>query len=226
MIVRFPRHARASAGSQDAKAASKSAVRPAERARSVESSGNQYSAGILSRCHHLETCVAVAPGSSTAKDSRDLPQSSMMSRNDAILAMPALLGQLVLKSKADLSLDDGLALGHNVRMAKRPKVLTDYELGFLARTAAARLTDPKRSQAKMAATLEVPQDTYKWYEIRSLLPHEHVPAFLAETEVTFEWLFTGIGKGPAWKGRLEELRVKRDEEAAKQSRPKKTNKAA
>jgi hypothetical protein len=210
-VVRLPaRHARASKNSRAAKVVNRSADTLAVRARSVESSATQYSAGILSLCHHLETCVAETFGSSAAKASRDLPQSSMMLRNDVRLDIAKTIGHSVLKRKATPSLDTSQPLGQNVPMVRsKKKVLSDYELQFLARTFAARNVTGK-TQAKFADLLQkgMEQDFYKQYETRSMLPHELIDRFLELTGVDPIWLFGGRGKGPAWRERYEELQAK------------------
>lgn len=181
-------------------------VRPASIARLVESSAAQYSAGMLSLCHHLETCVAVAPGSSDAKASRDLPHNSIIARNEVKSIMSPILGQLVLKGKANSSLDCEMPLGHNVPMAsKAKKPLSEYELGFLARTFMAR-QQTHMTQDEFAGKLGgLSQDTYKQYEVRGPLPHHLIDPFLNLTGVTWEYLFTGRGVGPAWRERYKEL---------------------
>lgn len=204
-VVRFPRrrHARtSSAGCRAAKPVSTSAVTRLMVAVSVARTADHHSAGTLSRCHHFETADGLAP-MSAAMASRE-GQRSMMDLNDSKLLMISPIGQTVLQSKANPSLDLKLSLGHNVPMTKR--VLTDFEMRFLARTFAARklVSD---SQADFAAQLEegMEQDHYKQFEVRSKLPHELIDQFLSLTKVSYEWLFTGRGKGPAWQARYEEL---------------------
>src|SRR5689334_18701828 len=84
MVLEF-RHARSSIPSRDAKLASLSAVSPAVRARSVESTSFHQRSGMRLRCHHLETCEAVVPVS-LAQSSR-VGQSSIIARNEANLDM-------------------------------------------------------------------------------------------------------------------------------------------
>lgn len=204
LFPRGRRHARTS--SRAANRVSKSEVTPASIALLVPSNADQYSAGILSLWCHLETCVAEAPGNSEAKASRDFPHNSMIERNEVKSVMAQSLGQLVLKSKANPSLDCDLPLGHNVRMAtKSKKSLSDYDLGFLARTFAAREA-LNMTQDEFAEQLGgMSQDTYKQYETRGPLPHHLIDPFLNLTGVSWEYLFTGRGEGPAWRERYKVL---------------------
>lgn len=201
IVVRFPRrHARASAISRAAKAVRISAVTPASTARGVLSSSDQYSGGTLSRCHHLDTCVAVVPGNSEAIASREFPHSSMIFRNEVKSDMLAFIGQSVLKRKAIPSLDYQLALGHNVRMASFDKE-AEYKQQFIERVREARIaTGMKQWQA--AEGLGIPQDHYKHYEVLKggkgrLMPHHLIAQFCVICRVNLEWLVTGKGK-KAW----------------------------
>ena len=90
--------------------------------------------------------------------------------------------------------------------AKPPRnPLSDYELAFVARTFAAREAK-SLTQDKLAAQLcGVSRGTYKQYETRNPLPHHLIDDFLRETGVSWEYLFTGRGKGPDWRIRLQIL---------------------
>lgn len=216
IVVRFPHHVRASAVSRAAKRVKTSAVTPEVFAFCVARTEAHQPAGMLSRCHHFVTLGPVAPVS-TAIASRE-SHNSITSLNEPIFAMSGPIGHLVLKRKANLSLDCKIPLGHTVRMTRRP--LTDFECRFLARTCAARkLVAP--SQDEFAPRLQdgMKQDHYKQYETRSPLPHELIDRFLKLTGVNYEWLFTGRGVGPTWQDRYQEL-------LAKQQKPKKGKKAA
>lgn len=92
------------------------------------------------------------------------------------------------------------------KSSKKP--LSDYELGFMARTWAAR--DAKGwSQKLMGEKLGgLSQDTYKQYETRGMLPRPLVGAFVALTGISFEYLFDGKAEGPAWRERFSELASK------------------
>jgi hypothetical protein len=149
-------------------------------------------------------------------------QSSMIDRKEPNSDMGANLGQMVLDCKANLSCDCPEPLGHNVPMAK--KLLSDYELRFLARTNAARESTGKK-QGDFASQLQdgMEQDYYKQYETRSMLPYELIPKFLSLTGVNYEWLFEGKGDGPDWKPRHKIL-VEREE--AKRIRGRKQKRAA
>lgn len=143
-----------------------------------------------------------------------------MLRNEVKSDMAPVIGQLVLKNKADLSLDSNLPVGQDVRMASASKKpLTRYDLEFLARTHAAREA-AGLTQEEMALKLGgLSQDRYKQYEIRSPLPHSLIPAFLEAAKVDYEYLFTGRGQGPAAHKRYEIL-------VERQKQKKKLKKAA
>lgn len=142
----------------------------------------------------------------------------MTARNVARSDIDDSIGQTVLEHKAILSLDGELPIGHNVPMAK--KVLTDFECRFLARTYAARKLKFE-TQDEIASALQdgMKQDTYKQYEVRGTLPYELIDRFLKLTGVSYEWLFTGRGPGPAWQERYETL-------LSRQQKPKRARKAA
>jgi hypothetical protein len=61
-------------------------------------------------------------------------------------------------------------------------------------------------QWQMAEALDMPQDKYKQYEGRSLLPHHLIGRFCLVTHVDPEWLVTGRGQKP-----LKSLAVVSDE---------------
>lgn len=194
-IVRFPeRHHVRTSCSRAARLVSKAADIPLERAFSVKSKEAQYSAGMLSRCHHLDTWAADTPGSSTARPSRDFPQSSMMLRNVVKLVMPKRIGPSVLKRKAFLSLDQKKSVGHTVPMSDS-ETEAEYKQAFMQRVKEARIARGLK-QWEMAEALVpgMPQDKYKQYEGRSLLPHHLMGRFCLICRVDPEWLLTGKGK--------------------------------
>lgn len=63
-----------------------------------------------------------------------------------------------------------------------------YKRAFLTRTAEAR-SKAGLTQEEIATLLNIPQDKYKHYEKRSLLPHYLVPAFCIATRIDPAWLF-------------------------------------
>ncbi len=69
----------------------------------------------------------------------------------------------------------------------------EYKQSFMARVAAAR-TALGWKQWQMAEALDMPQDKYKQYEGRSLLPHHLIRRFCLIARVDMEWLLTGRGK--------------------------------
>lgn len=193
-VVWLKDHARATAGSRAAKVVRSSAVTPAPTARSVRSTSDQYSGGMLSRCHHFDIWVAVVPGNSAAIASREFPHSSMIERNEVKSVMTTLIGQMVLKYKALPSLDCGLSLGHTVPMAESDTE-DQFKQEFTGRVKAARASLGWK-QWQMADALGMPQDKYKQYEGRSLLPHHLIGRFCLVTHIDPEWLMTGRGKKP------------------------------
>lgn len=124
-------------------------------------------------------------------------QSSITSRKDRSSGkslMPNHLGQIVLNYKDKLAYDCGLALGHNVRMVEQ-ETEAQFKQRFTKRVKDARAALGWK-QWQMAEALDMPQDKYKQYEGRSLLPHHLIGRFCLITRVDPEWLMTGHGKKP------------------------------
>lgn len=191
IVVRLPlRHARTSAGSRAANAVNTSAVTQFAVAFSVASTADHHSAGMLSRCPHLVTAVTWAP-TSAAMASREGHNSMMDLKEDSSLIGKAI-GQTVLKRKAILSLDGELSLGHTVRMAES-ETEAEYKQEFMDRIRKARIARGLK-QWEIAEALGMPQDKYKQYESRSLLPHYLLGRFCVICRVDEKWLVTGRGK--------------------------------
>lgn len=74
--------------------------------------------------------------------------------------------------------------------------LTAFHKAFTDRTKQARIACGL-TQAEIATILGITQDTYKQYEMRTMLPHRYVPAFCAATRVTEKWLFGSGGRREA-----------------------------
>ncbi len=193
ILVAFPRvHARASTTSRAAKLVSKSAVMPFIAAISVAKTTAHHSAGMLSRCHHFETVDELAPTAAAAASFEG--HNSITERNELISDMVHVLGQPVLKIKANLSLDDSLSLGHTVRMADSDEEAL-FKQEFTKRIALARVARGwKQWQAAEAMGME--QDKYKQYEGRSLMPHYLIGRFCLVMRVDPVWLITGRGEKP------------------------------
>lgn len=191
-VLQFRNHARASAGSRAAKAASVSAVKPALCATSVRKIGNHHSAGIVLRCGHFRAASALAPIS--AASAAGVSQSSTTSRK--LETMEPLIGQSVLNCKANLSHDYDAQRGFNTAMPK-DEGYSDFYRAFIGRTKAAREASGY-TQQEMGELLDgLPQDHYKQFEGRSPLPHHLIPRFSLLCRVNMLWLLTGKGKGPA-----------------------------
>ena len=72
---------------------------------------------------------------------------------------------------------------------------TQYKQRFMERVAEARIARGLK-QWQLAEALGMPQDKYKQYEGRSLLPHHLIGRFCIVTRVEPEWLITGRGQKP------------------------------
>jgi transcriptional regulator with XRE-family HTH domain len=70
---------------------------------------------------------------------------------------------------------------------------TEYKQSFMRRVAAARSALGWK-QWQMAEALNMPQDRYKQYESRTLLPHHLIRRFCLIARVDLEWLLTGRGR--------------------------------
>jgi hypothetical protein len=188
-IIRF-NHARASSSSRAAKAANLSALKPAVEARSVASTADHHSAGILLRWPHLVTRGTVVPTSDAIAASEG--QSFTTARNESMSVMTRNLGQSVLKRKAILSLDGRNPLGHTVRMVES-EAEAIYKREFRARVKESRVAAALK-QWEIADALGMTQDKYKQYETRSLLPHHLIGRFCVICHINPEWLITGHGQ--------------------------------
>jgi hypothetical protein len=195
-VVRLvQRHARTST-SRAAKRVRRSAVTPASTALDVDSTDDHHSAGMLSLCHHFVTMPAETPISDPMANLAPWasfgPQSSMTSRNEVISIMPQPLGQLVLKRKAKLSLDDFTALGQNVPMTEADDKET-YRTDFIDRVRRARGSTGKK-QWEIALSMGVEQDEYKHWESKRLMPHHLIARFCFACHVDPVWMLTGHGR--------------------------------
>lgn len=191
MIIQFPVHRLAS---KDAAASSAraSARKPFSRATRVPSTDFQRSDGMLSRCHHLLTAEADAP-ISEAIASFEGHQPITSRKEFGRTAMPDLLGQTVLKSKAKVSRADQIVVGVYAAMDRMSE--TEEKAYFIGRTKAARVAKYP-TQKEICLLLDLDQGTYKQYETRTPLPHRFIPKFCAAVGVSTDWLLTGEGKGP------------------------------
>lgn len=97
---------------------------------------------------------------------------------------------LSFKSTPIVSHDFGSSPRQNERMSDTSG--TDYKAAFLQRTKEAR-EKANFTQDQIAKILQISQDTYKQYEIRSLLPHRYIGAFCTATRISESWLLTGHG---------------------------------
>lgn len=159
---------------------------------SVARMADHHSAGTLLRCHHFETAEAPAP-ISAAMASRE-GHFSIKARKDAKSVIPDLIGQSVLKRKADLSLDGKILLGHTVQMADSV-LKTQYDQELIARVKAARIATGKK-QWQVAELLGIKQDQYKHYEVGRPIPHHLIGRFCLICSIDPNWLLTGKGAKP------------------------------
>lgn len=70
-----------------------------------------------------------------------------------------------------------------------------FKQSFTQRVKTARIATGLK-QWQVADLLGIPQDKYKQYEGRSLLPHALVGRFCTICRINPEWLFTGMGQKP------------------------------
>ncbi len=202
-VVQFPRHVRASTVSPErateraASAVIISAVIPAWRTTAVPKTADHHSEGILSRRRHLETIERVAPMSDTAASMEG--HRSITALNDAGfeagLDIESLLGQFGLDGKANVAHDARPAVGDNAGMANGMSATEDRQ-AFIRRVRLARMARYE-TQTPVCTILGISQGVYKHYEGRSALPYRFIPKFVAATGIDYEWLLTGVGKGPA-----------------------------
>lgn len=68
---------------------------------------------------------------------------------------------------------------------------SQYRRDFISRVKSARVMSGK-TQAEMAEALSVKLNTYQTWEIRALLPHQHIVPFCQETGADLLFLLTGI----------------------------------
>ena len=80
---------------------------------------------------------------------------------------------------------------HHVHVGESSK----YHDEFLRRVREAR-NAVGYTQIEISDLLGIPQDKYKQYETRSMMPHELIPRFCLATRISTEWLLTGRGDHP------------------------------
>jgi hypothetical protein len=71
-----------------------------------------------------------------------------------------------------------------------------YKQAFIERVKVAR-NAADMTQQQIADALGMPQDKYKQYETRTLLPHYLIGRFCIITRLDPEWLVTGRGQKPS-----------------------------
>lgn len=69
-------------------------------------------------------------------------------------------------------------------------IASKFKSDFIARVKAAR--EARFTQAEIADLLQIPQDRYKQYETRSILPHFLIPKFCTACGISVEYLFTAM----------------------------------
>jgi hypothetical protein len=72
---------------------------------------------------------------------------------------------------------------------------SEYKDAFIERVKAARIATGMK-QWQIAEALGMPQDKYKQYESRSLIPHHLMGRFCIICRVEPDWLVTGKGQKP------------------------------
>lgn len=93
-----------------------------------------------------------------------------------------------------MSLDAPRRFGHTVPMSDRESESL-FKQEFTERIKSARIALGWK-QWQMAEALDMPQDKYKQYEGRSLLPHHLIGRFCLITRIDPNWLMTGRGEKP------------------------------
>lgn len=207
IVLRFPEaffHEAASRRRLSASRANVTALNPASIAAGRDKIADHQSAGMKSRCHHFDTCGAVA-WISKARASR-VGQSSIAFRKDLMAksVMPESLGLIVLNGKANMSYDKPRGDIHPHDMADKP--LTEYEISFIDRTKWARQSAGLK-QREIAEKVGLPQDHYKHFESERTLPNEYVGPFCDACNIDANWLFTTNGKAPALSREAAEERM-------------------
>jgi predicted XRE-type DNA-binding protein len=76
-----------------------------------------------------------------------------------------------------------------------PEAELEYKQQFILRVTKSR-TASGMKQWQIAEAMGIPQDRYKQYETRSLMPHHLIGRFCIICRVDPEWLVTGRGKKP------------------------------
>ena len=76
-----------------------------------------------------------------------------------------------------------------------PETELEYKQRFILRVTKSR-TASGMKQWQIAEAMGIPQDKYKQYETRSLMPHHLIGRFCIICRVDPEWLVTGRGKKP------------------------------
>ena len=76
-----------------------------------------------------------------------------------------------------------------------PEAELEYKQQFILRVTKSR-TASGMKQWQIAEAMGIPQDKYKQYETRSLMPHHLIGRFCAICRVDPEWLVTGRGRKP------------------------------
>lgn len=212
IVLRFQSHALASAGSRAAKAMKCSGFKPAARATRVFKIRAHQSGGIELRSSHLRV-RSEEVSRSEASSLVDF-QSLTTSRNsEKVCDMTAILGQPVLEFKGELSYDSQKCSVDNKSMERMSE--KEERAAFIRRVRVAREARfPK--QKDIYELLGVDQGTWKQYESRTPLPHRLIPKFIKACQVSYEWLLTGEGRGPA----MPEIPTSIEKRASKPRRAK------
>lgn len=192
IVVRFPRHARASMAIStgrracaSAKASNVTSLIP--RSPADRTSADHHSDGMRSRWGHFRTAKRDAPVSSEIASSDGHRASKALGVRSS--DMPISLGPNVLNVKAKLSHDSNGSVGDNTDMADRMSE-TEEKAAFIRRTKQAREAQFD-SQGPICVILDIPQDQYKHYEKRTPLPYRFIKKFCAACKIDVEWLLSG-----------------------------------
>lgn len=92
-----------------------------------------------------------------------------------------------------MALDGKNRLGHTVPMADS-ETEVQFKQEFIARVKSSRIATGLKQWQMAEALGNMPQDKYKQYESRSLLPHHLIGRFCLICRVDPSWLVTGQGE--------------------------------
>lgn len=156
-----------------------SSVRATPAARAAARSRKCQAPGIAPRTFHLAVCQSDAPAErATSAIKRQRSREKM--------SMPGVVGHTVLKIKRPPSLDPRWKTDDVADVGRKSR--QPVEIQLIERTRGARIR-AEMTQLDMAKGLQIPQDTYKNYELDRPLPLRLIPAFCRLARINETQLF-------------------------------------